>query len=290
MRDFVIMAATTSDLSDQSASGIGVTLLPMQVTLGEQSFTHFADEREMPIKEFFERMSKGETASTAQITAATFMDEFEKVVLAGADVLYLSLSSGLSNTALSAKQAADAIMEKHADCKAYAIDTLGASMGEGLLVYLAAMKKKEGATIDEVRDYIEEIKFKLCHWFTVDSLAHLRRGGRLSPGAAIVGTMLGIKPILHVDDDGRLIPMEKVRGRKAAITALFDHYKESVADPDGQTVFICHADCLEEATTLADMIKAKYAVGQVVLNIMGPVIGSHVGQGTIALFFLGGKR
>jgi len=290
MRDYVIMAATTCDLSDKIADEIGVVLLPMGVTLGQRFFTHYADTREMPIEEFFDRTDKGETASTTQITVETFLEEFDKVVSAGSDVIYLSLSSNLSTTALSAQKAADMTMEKNPGCKVYAVDTLGASMGEGLMVYLAAQKKRQGADIDQVREYIEEIKFKLCHWFTVDSLAHLRRGGRLSPGAAIVGTMLGIKPVLHVDDEGRLIPMEKVRGRKQSVAALFRHMEESAVDYDGQTVFICHADCLDDAKILADMIKAKYNVKRIVINIMGPIIGTHVGKGTLALFFLGDKR
>ena len=182
------------------------------------------------------------------------------------------------------------LSEKYPDRKLYSVDSLCASLGQGLLVYLAAQLKEEGKNIDEVKAYVEENVPHLCHWFTVNDLFHLQRGGRVSAAVAIVGSVLGIKPVLHVDNEGHLTSVSKARGRKASINALFDKMVQTGIDIKNQTVFISHGDCEEDANLLADRIKSELGVKEVIINYVGPVIGAHSGCGTLALFFLGTQR
>lgn len=207
----------------------------------------------------------------------------------GKDVLFLCFSSGLSSTRDSCAIAAEELREKYPDRKIYTVDTLAASGGQGLLVLLAGRKRLAGASIEEVRDFAEEIKLHIGHWFTVDSLTYLKRGGRVSPAAAAVGTMLNIKPVLHVDNEGHLIPVEKVRGRKAAIRALFRHMEET-AVPNQELVLVCHTCCREEAEGLRDMVQERFAPKEIQITDVGPIIGAHTGPGLMALFFVAAKR
>ena len=193
---------------------------------------------------------------------------------------------------LSAKKpiSGNELSEKYPDRKLYAVDTLCASMGQGLLVYLAAKKKQAGADIDTVKQYAEELIPHLCHWFTVDDLFFLKRGGRVSAATAVVGTMLNIKPVMHVDNAGKLINVIKARGRKAAIDTLFEKMKTTLLPNVNETVFISHGDCIEDAEYLANRIRTELNIGDVKINYVGSVIGSHSGPGTLALFFLGSER
>ena len=208
----------------------------------------------------------------------------------GRDILYLAFSSGLSTTYQSAVIAADGLREEFPDAKIYTVDSLAASLGQGLFVYLCAQQKQAGKTIDEVRDYAEEIKLKVCHWFTVDDLNHLKRGGRISAATALFGTMLTIKPVLHVDDEGHLISVSKARGRKASLLALVDRMEKTAIDPKNQTVFISHGDCEADAQFVADEVRRRFGTEDIHINYVGPVIGNHSGPGTLALFFLGTER
>lgn len=239
---------------------------------------------------FYESLRAGATAKTAAANRGTFIESFEPIVAAGEDLLYIGFSSGLSATFQAAKGAAEELSEKYPDRKIYAVDSLAASMGEGLLVYLAAKKQKEGASIEEVRDFLEENKLRLCHWFTVNDLFFLKRGGRISAATAVLGSMLAIKPVMHVDNEGHLVNVSKARGRKAAIQELFNRMKATAIDPASQTIFISHGDCLADAEYLAAMIQEKLQVKEVMLNYVGPVIGAHSGPETLALFFLGTER
>ena len=186
--------------------------------------------------------------------------------------------------------AADDLREAYPGRKIFVVDTLSASLGQGLLVYLCVQEKRKGKTIDQVHVFAEETKAKVCHWFTVDDLNHLKRGGRVSAAAALFGTMLSIKPVMHVDDEGHLTKVGTARGRNASLKALVDHMAETAIDPAGQTVFISHGDCLEDAKALAQMVKEKFGYDDFLINNVGPTIGSHSGPGTLALFFLGEKR
>ena len=213
----------------------------------------------------------------------------EPILQAGEDILYLGFSSALSSTYNAGALAAEQLAEKYPDRKILTVDTLSASMGQGLLVYLTVQQKRAGATIEEARDFAEKNKFHLCHWFTVDDLHHLRRGGRVSATSAVLGTVLNIKPVLHMDNEGRLIFMEKVRGRRASIKRMLEKMRETAIEPEKQIVFMSHGDCIEDAEYLAGRIREEWNV-EVVINYVGPVIGSHSGPGTLALFFLGTER
>lgn len=208
----------------------------------------------------------------------------------GKDILCLSFSSALSTTYQSAVIAAGEMAESFPEAKIHVVDTLSASLGQGLLVYLCARKKQAGLDIDALRDYAEQTKGQVCHWFTVDDLNHLKRGGRVSATAALFGTMLSIKPVLHVDDQGRLIPVSKSRGRRASLTALVDRMEQTAVAPGTQTVFISHGDCPEDAQFVADEIRRRFGTEDIRINFVGPVIGNHSGPGTMALFFLGTER
>lgn len=214
----------------------------------------------------------------------------EEILKEGKDILNLAFSSGLSSTYSASAVAAQELSAEYPERKIYTVDTLCASLGQGMLVYLAARKKQEGASIEEVRDFVEDTKLKQCHWFTVDDLMHLKRGGRVSGATALVGTMLKIKPVMHVDDEGRLINMEKARGRKASLNALVEKMAESALNPSEQEIFISHGDCLDDAEYVAERVKERLGVKAVYINHVGPVIGAHSGPGTIALFFLGNRR
>jgi DegV family protein with EDD domain len=209
----------------------------------------------------------------------------------GTDILYLGFSSGLSNTYNAGRIACEELSEEFPERKLYAVDTLCASLGQGLLVYHAAKMRFDGKSIEEVRDFAEGNKLRLCHWFTVDDLFFLKRGGRVSAATAVVGTMLGIKPIMHVDNEGKLVKVGTVRGRRASIDALCEKAKASAIDVKEKLVaFISHGDCEEDAKYLADKMKKEVGFKEVLIGYVGSVIGSHSGPGTLALFYLGTER
>ncbi len=288
MSSYLIFTDSASDIKPELLNKWGVEFISL-------TFRFDGDEKEysnndMEAKDFYDNMRQGKVAKTAAINPETFGKAFEEILCRGDDILYLGFSSGLSTTFNSAKIAADELLEKYPERKIITIDTLAASAGEGMLVYLAAQKKNSGASIEEVAQYIEDIKLKLCHWFTVDDLVYLKRGGRVSPTVAFVGNLLGIKPVLHVDNDGHLINMFKARGRKASINAIAEKYGELAEDKENGVVFISHGDCLSDVKLLEEAIKSKYGASVDVIADVGPVIGAHSGPGTLALFFIGKER
>lgn len=242
------------------------------------------------IKELYQGLRAGEVATTAAVNPHTWQEAMEPLLENGRDVLVLAFSSGLSATCQSALAAARELEGKYPQRRVRVVDTRAASLGQGLLVYYACQKRDEGLTLDALADWAEEAKTHLCHWFTVDDLMYLRRGGRISAATAIAGTLLGIKPVLHMDDEGHLINMGKVRGRKASIEALVGKMRELGLPGQNKTVFICHGDCLADAKRLEALVKEKCGVEQVFIGYTGAVIGSHSGPGTLALFFLGEHR
>ena len=242
------------------------------------------------LKELFEGLRKGESATTSAVNPEGWSTVIEPVLQEGKDALVLTFSSGLSTTYQSAVIAANELQEKYPDRKINVVDTLCASLGQGLLVWYACQKRDEGMSLEEVTAWCEDNKLNLCHWFTVDDLMYLKRGGRVSAATALVGTMLQIKPVLHVDDEGHLINVAKTRGRKASIEALAAKMGDSAIPGANDTVFICHGDCQQDAEYLASVVKEKYGVKNVFIYYVGAVIGSHSGPGTLALFFLGKKR
>lgn len=288
LRDYCIMTDSCCDLSDQLVKELQLTVLPLSFCLEGREYFNYPDNRDMDPKDFYNRVRAGSLGTTSAIGAGVFEASMTQLVESGMDVLCISFSSGLSTTYQSAAIAAEDVMAAHPGSKVLVVDSLSASLGQGMLVYLAALEKAKGRTIEEVRDFAEERKLHICHWFTVDDLNHLKRGGRVSAAAALFGTMLQMKPVLHVDDEGHLIPVDKVRGRKASIQDVLGKMDELVEDPS--VVFISHGDCGEEAEALGRAVQEKYQVEKLVINYVGPVIGNHSGPGTLALFFQGKHR
>ena len=290
MSDFVILTDSSADLEAGLTQELGVEILPLSFILGPDTYRNFPDNREMDPHEFYEKLRQGEIATTAAINVAEYTDVLEPMLQAGKDVLVLAFSSGLSTTYNSSVIAVEELAEKYPQRKLYTVDTLCASLGQGLLVYLAAREREKGKSIEEVRDWVEEHKLSVCHQFTVDDLHFLKRGGRISATTAVVGSMLQIKPVLHVDNEGRLVYVAKARGRHAALKALVDRMEQTAVEPAGQRVFISHGDCLEDAQTVAEMVRERFGVKEIYINTIGPVIGAHAGPGTLALFYLGSER
>ena len=290
MRDFVIMTDSCCDLTAQMADELGLVVLPLQLLIGEETFSNYLDGREIGFKEFYDRVRGGAMPSTSAVSVGAFEDAMRPILQENKDILYLGFSSALSTTYQSAVIAAETLREEFPDAKICTIDSKSASLGQGLYVWLCAQQKLAGKTLDEVVAYAEEIKLNVCHWFTVDDLNHLKRGGRVSAATALVGTMLSIKPVLHVDNEGRLINVSKARGRKASLMALVDQMEKAAIDPKEQTIFISHGDCEDDVQIVADEIRKRFGTETIHINYVGPVIGAHTGAGVVALFFVGKER
>ena len=290
MMNYRILTDSCCDLTQEMADMLELGIAPLSVNLEGKEFPNYLDHHALDVKVIYDKLRGGAMTSTTAANPTLWRDLAEPILKDGQDVLILAFSSGLSTTCNAASMAAQELLEEYPERKIFVVDTLCASLGQGLLVWYVARKRLEGATIEEARDYAEALKPQLCHWFTVDDLYFLKRGGRVSGATAVVGSLLQIKPILHVDDEGHLISVSKVRGRKASLQALAAKTVELGIAPETQTMFISHGDCLEDAEYLADLLKTKYHVPEVIINHVGPVIGSHSGPGTMALFFLGKNR
>ena len=288
MSEYVIVTDSAADLSQELVRELGVLVFSLSFTMDGVTCHDRPDQAELDAKTFYDRLRGGALATTAAVNVSDFTEGLAPLLSQGKDVLILSFSSALSATYQSAALAAGELSERYPERKIYAVDTLAASLGEGLLVWNAVRRQREGWSIEAVRDWVEEHRLRLCHWFTVDDLHFLKRGGRVSAATAVLGTMLSIKPVLHVDDEGHLIKVGTARGRAASLKALVDHMEETVTDPD--TVFISHGDCEEEALQVAEDVKRRFGTAVVRLNTVGPVVGAHAGPGVMALFFLGKQR
>ncbi len=285
--DFQIITDSCCDFPTPMYGQLGLTFVPLTVEFRGNTFD---DKNDDTLKDMYQGLRAGEVAKTSAVNPSRWSQAMEKALAAGKDVLVLAFSSGLSTTYQSAVIAAEELKDAYPDRKIQVIDTLCASMGQGLLVWYACKKRDEGLSLDEVTQWVLDNRLHLCHWFTVDDLMYLKRGGRISAATALVGTMLQIKPLLHVDDEGHLINMTKTRGRKAAIDAMVKKAQELGAGYDNSTMFISHGDCLSDAEYLSRQLKEKCGVKDVVISYVGAVIGSHSGPGTLALFFLGSHR
>ncbi|MBQ3141578.1 MAG: DegV family protein [Clostridia bacterium] len=288
MSEFIICTDSACDIKPETLQTWGAPFRSLTFRF-EGEDTEYSNH-DMDITAFYNKMREGGVAKTAAVNVEAFVNLFEELLKQEKDILYLGFSSGLSTTYNSARLAAEQLRPAFPERKIVVIDTLCASAGEGLVIYLALQHKKNGAFIEETADFVRELLPKLCHWFTVDDLVYLKRGGRISPTAAFVGNMLGIKPVLHVDDEGHLINVSKVRGRKTAVAALADQYGQLALDKANGTVFISHSDCLKDAQELANILKTRHGVEVQVITDVGPVIGAHSGPGTLALFFVGDHR
>ena len=285
--NYKIITDNCCDLPEEMYDGLQLEVVRLSVLYKGENCSRYTEQW---LKDMFDGLRKGETATTAAVNPQAWKDGIRPVLEMGLDALVLTFSSGLSATHQSAVIAAEELAEEYPQRKIRVVDTLCASLGQGLLVWHACRKRDEGMSLEDLTAWCEEARFRLCHWFTVDDLMYLKRGGRISAATALVGTMLRIKPVLHVDNEGHLISKAKVRGRKASIEAIADKMAQLALPDENDTVFICHGDCIEDANGLADTVKRRFGVKNVLIHYVGAVIGSHSGPGTLALFFMGHQR
>ncbi len=289
MSNYIIAASSTTDLTEKYASDHNLTLLPFTFTMEEQTYPDDFG-KSMSIDTFYSRVREGASASTSLVNASTYEAFFTEMLEKKFDVLYLELSSAITGSVDNAISVAKKLNEKYEN-QVYIVDSLSACRGFGLLVHYALTMKEQGKSLGEVHSWLEKNKLNLIHWFTVDDLNHLKRGGRVSATSAFVGTMLKIKPVLNMDNEGRLIPRFKIRGRKKSLQTMVDMMEKDIVNPDGQTVFIGHADCPEDARFVeAQIRKAFPGITDIQISSIGPVIGAHSGPGTVALFYMGKAR
>ena len=287
MSDYVFFVDSACDLPQAFLAERQIRCCPLSFTFDGETVSH--GNYDLTPKEFFARLREGATARTSGVNVQDFVNAFEEVLKEEKDILYLGFSSALSITLSSARMAAEELKTEYPERKILIVDTLAASTGYGLLVRLTHDRIAAGATLEEAAQFAEDTKLSICHWFTVDDLGHLRRGGRIGAGAALLGSLLGIKPILHTDDEGRLVGVSKVRGRGASLKALCDKYGE-LSTSRSAPVYLCHADCMEDAEKVCAMMKEQYGVTVELIADIGPVIGAHTGAGTLSLFFVGKHR
>ena len=288
---FEIVTDSSSNLIEDMIDDFGLHVLPLTFMIDDQQYQSYLKGHHTDLAQFYTMMRDGKVITTSLPNLAESEALMRGLLEQGRDILYLGFSSGLSGTFEAVELLITQLTGEFPDRKVYAVDTLAASGGQGLLVWHAAQRLRSGSCIDEVRDWVESNKLNLAHWFTVDDLMFLFRGGRVSKTTAWAGTMLNIKPVMHVDNEGHLIPLEKVRGRKKSLNALLDHMEKSAIQPiSEQAVFITHGDCLEDAEYVAQQVKERFGCTKVVINYVDPVIGAHSGPGTMALFFLADKR
>lgn len=290
MKNFVITTDTTCDLPVDYVKEHNLGIMSLTYTLDDITYTW---EKPLPVKEFYDNMRAGSLPTTSQVNPLEAAELFERILSEqDVDILHICFSSGLSGSYNNVRLAAEEVMENHPNNRVIVVDSLCASLGEGLLVHKAVCMKEAGKTLDEVAGWLEENKLHLVHNFTVDDLFHLYRGGRVSKTAAFVGTLISIKPILHVDDEGHLIPLSKVRGRKKALIALVDSMEKQLGSwrDKNDVIFISHGDCVEDAQFVADLVKERLGYTNFMFNHIGPTVGTHAGPGTVALFYMGDIR
>ena len=290
MSNYCIITESTADLSAELVERFDVSVIPMHFQVGEDSYLNYPDNRELSPKDFYNLLREGKNSTTSAVNMADFEEYFTPILESGKDILYLAFSSALSSTYSTGVIVAEELRAKYPDRKIIVVDTLGAAHGEGLIVCKAAMLRKQGMGIEELAQWIEDNKQNVAMWFTVDDLMHLYRGGRVNAVSAHIGTALGIKPLLLVDEQGYLKAMNKVRGRKQALDALAKKMEELEGDMTKEMVMISHGDCLDDANYLAELIKKKFSPKEIIIGDVGPVIGSHTGPGVVTLFFFAKGR
>ena len=290
MRDFVLATDSSCDLPQELVDKFELTVVPLTVDISGKTYVNYLDGREIGFKEFYDCSRAKEDIKTSCPSLDSFSKAFAEIIKSGKDILYIGFSSALSATTQNARIAAEELMAEFPESKIIVVDSLAASMGQGLLIKYVFDEKQKGKTIEELAQYAEDTKLHICHWFTVNDLMYLKRGGRISATTAIAGSALNVKPVMHMDDEGRLINVGKARGRKASLAALMEHMKETAIDPREQTIYISHGDCEDEVKDFAKLIKKELGFKEVVINYVGPVIGGHTGPGVVALFFYGTHR
>ena len=287
MREFIITTDSTVDLPKEYLDQQGNAVISLTYIMDG---TTYKDMYGLPSKEFYDKVRGGALPTTTQLNPEEAKDLFQPLLEQGKDVLHLSFSSGLSGSYNSIRIAAEELREEYPDAKLIIIDSLSASMGGGMLLYKANEQKAAGKTIDEIAEWLDVHRLKVCQLFTVDDLNHLQRGGRLSKAAAVIGTMINIKPILCVNSEGKLVPIGKARGRKKSLSELVDGMDKQLGGYENDIVMISHGDCLADAEALTELVKERFNISNVMINPIGPVIGSHAGPGALAIFFIGNDR
>lgn len=294
MKEFVIVTDSTCDLNSQLEKELALTVLPLNFTIDNITYLNYLDGREINLNDFYKKMEEGHNPKTSQLNQTFIADNFREILEQGKDVLYVAFSSGLSGTFNAARSAKEALLEDYPDNKIILVDSLCASGGEGLLVYMAVKKKNEGATIEEVAAYLDDIKFRIRHSFTVLDVDYLKRGGRLNATAAFVAKALNIKPVLYVNDEGKLVALAKKHGRRAAINTILANSVENISTTDDFITIVSGAACPEDCLYCKNWLEEKYKElnikSRIVITDIGPVIGSHSGPGTLAIFTICDKR
>lgn len=287
MSDYVITVNSTVDLPKEWLQERNVPVIPLKYMMDGVSYV---DMDGLSAKDFFQKLREGKMATTSQVNPEEAREAFEPFLKEGKDILHLGFSSGLSGTCNSMKIAAEELQEEYPDRKVIVIDTLCACLGEGLLLYYALKRKKEGMDIDQLAEWVEANKLHVCHDVTIDDLHHLQRGGRISKTVAVVGSIVQIKPIIHMDDNGYLQVIGKERGRKKSLQKIVDMAMEQSKGWENDLVMITHGDCEEDANYVADLVREKMGIQEILVNNIGTVIGSHTGPGVVAVFCMGEKR
>ena len=287
MSDYVITVNSTVDLPKEWLQERNVPVIPLKYMMDGVSYV---DMDGLSAKEFFQKLRDGKMATTSQVNPEEAREAFEPFLKEGKDILHLGFSSGLSGTCNSMKIAAEELQEEYPDRKVIVIDTLCACLGEGLLLYYALKRKKEGMDIDQLAEWVEANKLHVCHDVTIDDLHHLQRGGRISKTVAVVGSIVQIKPIIHMDNNGYLQVIGKERGRKKSLQKIVDMALEQSRGWENDLVMITHGDCEEDANYVADLVREKMGIQEILVNNIGTVIGSHTGPGVVAVFCMGEKR
>jgi DegV family protein with EDD domain len=290
MADYVITCSSTADLPTSFAQEHGITVLPYQFFMDGKEY--YDDQGiSIPTHEFYEKVRAGSIPTTSMVNAERYVAFFTPFLEAGKDILHLEFSSGLSGSFDNAVMVSEQLMKKYPGRTVKVVDSLSASRGYGLFVHLVVLQKEQGATLEQAAEYAEALRWKITHWFAVESLEHLRRGGRVSRASAFLGTMLNIKPVLAFNNEGKIIPVEKIRGRKKSLITLVDKMEEDIDDPNGQIIYIGHGDALEDAQFVAQLIRERFpSVQDILINYTGPVIGAHSGPGTVNLHYVGKHR
>ena len=290
MENFTIITDSSCDLPSSMIRALKVRVVPLTVRVDNEDYANYLDWREIAPTTFYERLRSGSSAQTSAPSVDAFVDEMRSVLISGSDVLCLSFTSTLSGTYNAARIAGEMLAGEFPERKIIVVDTLSGGMGQGLLVYLAVIYRRRGNTIEATAEYIEKLRMNICHLFSVPDLKYIRRGGRISAAAATVGSILNIRLLLHLNKDSLIVPLLKVRTKKALINSFVEKVKKTIVKPEKQIVFISHADCEEDAREISDRLKNECGIKKTIINYIGPVLGAHGGPGTLAVFYIGEHR